>query len=203
MKPFNGYEEAEKSAKSTGSERLPVGAYVVKINAIRTEHTDWGDRFVLAFDIAEGEHTGFFQKQFDANDDENKKWKGRAFVYIPKDDGSEKDATTKKSFASWTTSFEKSNPGYKWDWDENKWVGKKVGLVFGETGTVIEGREVTFTEARFPVDAEKVRNGTAPTAKFKAKNGYQGTGSGSGSDEAFENAEFMKVAPGQKEVLPF
>ena len=204
MKPFKDYEEAEKSAKSTAGEKLPVGAYVVKINAIRTENTDWGNRFVLAFDIAEGEHAGFFKKQFEANDDEDKKWKGRVFVYIPKDDGSEKDKITKKSFASWTVSFEKSNPGYKWDWDENKWVGKLVGLVFGETGTVIEGREVTFTEARFPVEADKVRNGTAPTAKFKAKNGYVGTGTSGNTGEAFESAsEFMTVTPGQKEELPF
>ena len=97
--------------------------------------------------------------------------------------------------------FEKSNSGYSWDWDEKKLKNKVIGIVYGETGTVIEGKEVKFTEARFGVDAQLVRDGKAPSAKFKAKNGFGGNGSdgsGSGSSD-----EFMNVPAGQKEDIPF
>ena len=204
MKAFNNYDEAKKEAEKKPSEKLPAGAYVCKVQAVKYENTDWGDRIALAFDIVEGEFAGFFQKKFEADTSEDKKWKGRVNIFCPKDDGSEKDKITKKSFASWTAAFEESNPGYKWDWDEKKWKDKLVGIVFGETGSVIDGREVLFTEPRFPVSVQTVRDGKAPTAKFKAKNGYNGTGSGSGSGAASQEEinSFMKITGGS-EQLPF
>lgn len=200
MKPFNGYDDAKKAAETQASAKLPVGAYVCKVKQVRLEESENGNRIVVAFDIAEGEYKNFFQKQFDENTSEDKKWKGRTNIFIPKDDGSEKDSYTKKAFAGWTSSFEKSNNGYVWDWDETKWVDKLVGIVFGETGTVIEGKEVVYTEPRFAVEVEKVRDGKAPEAKFKAKNGYKGT---SASSAPISDTEFMTVPAGVREELPF
>lgn len=199
MKSFNDYDKAKKEAQASAMTKLPAGAYVCKIKDVRYETNDKGDRIVLAFDIAEGEYKDFFQKQFEANTSEDKKWKGKANIFVPKDDGSDKDAITKKSFASWTDSFEKSNNGYKWDWDENKWKNKLVGIVFGETGTNIEGKDIVYTEARFAVAADVVRSGKAPSAKFKARDGYKGTASASKPADD----EFMTIPAGQAEELPF
>ena len=199
MKSFNDYDKAKKEAQASAMTKLPAGAYVCKIKDVRYDTTDYGDRIVLAFDIAEGEYKDFFQKQFEANTSEDKKWKGKTNIFVPKDDGSEKDAYTKKSFASWTDSFEKSNTGYKWDWDENKWKNKLVGIVFGETGTNIEGKDIVYTEARFAVAADVVRSGKAPSAKFKARDGYKGTASASKPADD----EFMTIPAGQAEELPF
>lgn len=201
MKSFSGYDEAKKEAQATASAKLPVGAYVCKVQDVRLEEFDWGSRLVIAYDVIEGEFKDFFKKQFEENTSEDKKWKGKTAIYVPKDDGSEKDKITKKSFASWMDAFEKSNSGYSWDWDEKKLKNKVIGIVYGETGTVIEGKEVKFTEARFGVDAQLVRDGKAPSAKFKAKNGFGengSDGSGSGSSD-----EFMNVPAGQKEDIPF
>lgn len=158
------------------------------------------DMIRLQFDVAEGEHKGFFKAQYEANTNEDKKYKGNATVYVPTDDGSEKDGWTKRSFAGWTSAFEDSNSGYSWDWDEKKWKGKLIGIVFGETGTVINGKEIVYTEPRFAVAAQQVRDGKAPVAKFKSKNGYTGTASstsGSSSDG------FINIPDGQVEELPF
>lgn len=95
MKSFNGYDEARKQADVVGSAKLPAGAYVCKIKQVRYETTDNGDRIVVAFDVAEGEYKDFFQKQFDENTNEDKKWKGKTNIFVPKDDGSEKDGYTK------------------------------------------------------------------------------------------------------------
>lgn len=197
MKAFNNYDEVKKAADAAGAAKLPAGAYVCKIKQVRYEPNEKGDRVVLAFDIFDGEQKDFFQKQFESNTNEDKKWKGRVDIWVPKDDGTEQDAKTKKSFASWISSFEKSNNGFKWDWDERKLTDKLVGIVFGEIGTVIEGKEIVYVAPRFPVEVERVRSGNAPKANFYAKNGYTGNGSNSNAEPDF--AKF----PAGKEELPF
>lgn len=202
MKAFNGFEAAQEAAKRMSGERLPVGAYVCQIKNVQyvEGEDDKSDRIDILFDIAEGDHKDFFKNQYENNTAEDKKWKGRKSIYVPKDDGSEKDEWTKNTFAKWTNAFEDSNAKYKWDWKEEKWKGLMVGIVFGETGTVIDGKEITYTEARFATSIEKVRNGSAPAAKFVMKNGYTGSqknNSGAGSDD------FMKIPDGSTEEIPF
>lgn len=198
MKQFSNFDEAKKSAQSVASAKLPAGAYVCKVMSVKYEEFDWGDVIAIAFDIVEGEQKDFFKNQYDSNTAEDKKWKGSARINVPKDDGSEQDGWTKRTFAGWVNSFEQSNPGYSWDWDEKKWKGKLVGIVFGETGTVIDGKDILFTEARFAVPVDDVRSGKAPEAKFKAKKGY-----GKGAASKVDTNGFIAVPEGVDEELPF
>lgn len=203
MQKFGGYDDAKKQAQASGTSKLSAGGYVCKVIGVKYTKGEEGksDFIEIQFEIAEGEYKGFFQKQYEANTNEDKKYKGRTKIYIPTDDGSEKDGWTKKTFAGWTNAFEESNEGYLWDWDEKKWKNKLIGIVFGETGTVISGRDVVYTEARFAVSAEKIRSGNYPAAKFKAKNGYpsEGGSASSGSD----NNGFLNIPEGAVEDLPF
>jgi len=203
MQKFGGYDDAKKQAQASGTSKLPAGGYVCKVIGVKYTKGEEGksDFIEIQFEIAEGEYKGFFQKQYEANTNEDKKYKGRTKIYIPTDDGSEKDGWTKKTFAGWTNAFEESNEGYLWDWDEKKWKNKLIGIVFGETGTVINGRDVVYTEARFAVSAEKIRSGNYPAAKFKAKNGYpsEGGSASAGSD----NNGFLNIPEGAVEDLPF
>lgn len=203
MKAFNGYDDARRTVNYS-YEVLPEGAYTCIIKGVKFEEgkaaangNKYSDRLIVLFDIAEGEFQDFFRNQYDHNSSENKKYKGRTVVYIPKDDGTKEDNWTKNDFAKWTYALEESNSGYIWDWDESKWKDKLVGIVFGRTGTVIDGKEVVFTEARFPVTVSTVRSGDAPQAKFKAKNGYGGQSSTSGA------TDFMNIPEGIIEDLPF
>lgn len=203
MKQFNGFAEAQEAAKYSGSERLPVGAYECQIKNVQyvTGENGNSDRIDVLFDIAAGDYKDFFKKKYDADESEDKKWKGRKSIYVPTDDGSERDGWTKNTFAKWTNAFEDSNNGYKWDWKEEKWKGLKVGIVFGETGIVIEGREILYTEPRFAVSIDKVRDGSAPKAKFVAKNGYTGTKQNTSNNAGSE--DFMKIPEGKDEEIPF
>lgn len=198
MKKFNNYDDAKKQAQSSGSMKLPAGAYVCKVMGVRYEEgTDgYSDKLILQFDISEGEQKDFFKKQYEANTNEDKKWKGSVRIYVPNDDGSEKDGWTKRTFAGWIDAIEKSNDGYSWGWDEKTLKNKILGIVFGETGTVIDGRNVVYTEARFGVSADKVRSGNAPTAKFKVKNGYS-------TAPATSKDDFMSIPEGVEEEIPF
>lgn len=203
MKAFSGYEEAKKSASFSNNEKLPSGAYVVKVMAVKYEEGKNGasDRIAVQFDITEGEFKDFYKKQYEANQNDEKRWKGSTRIYVPKDDGTERDGWTKNAFAKWTSSFEKSNLGYTWDWDEKKWKNKTIGLVFREVGNVIDGKAVRYTEVAFPVDADSVRNGSAPSAKFKEKNGYiEGMEK---QNKTKPNDEFMAIAEDAPEAIPF
>lgn len=201
MKQFNGYSEAKEAAQYTGGMKLPAGGYVCKVMAVRYEENSWGDRIILQFDIVEGEQKEFFKKQYEANTQEDKKWKGIARINIPKDDGTEQDGWTKNNFARWTNAFEESNSGYTWDWYENKWKDKLVGIVFGETGTVIDGKEVVFTEARSADSVQNIRDGKFYEQKFKAKNGWTGTKTNNATTG--KETDFMSIADGAEEEIPF
>ena len=196
MKKFSNYDDAKKAAQNTGGAKLPAGAYVCKIMGVRYEEGQDGksDVLVLQFDITEGDQKDFFKKQYEANTADDKKWKGSIRIYVPTDDGSEKDSWTKRSFAGWIDAVEKSNSGYSWAWDENTLKNKSIGIVFGETGTVINGKNVVYTEARFGVDVEKVRSGKAPEAKFKTRNGYSAKP---------QEDDFMTVPDNSAEEIPF
>lgn len=63
MKEFKNFDEAKKNAEYTGTEQIPVGAYVAKIMGVRYENGQNGnsDRIVIQFDIAEGEQKDFLR----------------------------------------------------------------------------------------------------------------------------------------------
>ena len=125
-KPHNWNEVQEFSDRP----KLPLGAYVCRVLKATIQPTDYGDQLCIGFDISEGEYNGFFRKDFDANTNKDKKWRGVLRQWLPKDDGSEKDETTKRAFKGFVTSFERSNNGYQFDWNEASLVGKSVGIMF-------------------------------------------------------------------------
>ena len=165
-------------------QKLPLGAYVCKVKKAAVQANEFGEQLCIVFDIVEGEFSGFFNDDFKNNNSENKKWKGVLRMLIPKDDGSEKDEWTKRSFKGMVTAFEKSNPGYKWNWDEASLTGKLIGILFrneeweydGKTGwTVRPFRAIS-------VDSVRSEDFTLPNDKpLKNKNtsGYSVGGFGS------------------------
>lgn len=204
MKQFNGFEDAQKSARYTGGAKLPKGAYVAKIMNVRYEKGENGasSRIIVQFDIAEGEYKDFFKKAYDADTSEDKKWKGKATIYEPTDDGSDKDKWTKNKFAKWTNAFEDSNKGYSWDWDENKWKGLLVGLNYRNTKKMIEGRPCIYTEVAYPLEVETVRSGKAPEAKDYIADNYKEDASASNAASS-SGDDFMNVPAGVDAEIPF
>lgn len=175
MKQFSNFDKAKENARQMGgtSAQLPEGGYVAKIMGVRYEEGQNGnsDKILIQYDISEGEYKDFFKKAYEENTRDDKKWKGKATIYYPKDDGSEKDQWTKNAFAKWINAFEDSNNGYSWDWDENKWKGLSIGLIYGSVSTMIEGKAILYTEARFPASVEDIRSGNYKIPKLKEKAG--------------------------------
>lgn len=167
QKPRN-YDEVQVFE---AQEKLPVGGYVLKIIKTKIETYDWGQVLVLAFDITEGDYAGFYQKNFDAQQND-KKWKGTHRINLPKNDGSEKDEWSIKTLKSRITAVEASNDGYVWNWDENSLVGKQVGGLFGNKEYEMDGKRGFYTDCRAFCSVERIRTGnfTIPSDKLLNSN---------------------------------
>lgn len=153
-KPNNWNEVQEY----TDRQKLPLGAYVCKVKQCKVADTNFGSQLAILFDISEGEYAGYFQKDYEGNTAQDKKWRGLLRVWLPKDDGSENDEMTKRSFKGMTTSFEKSNPGYRWDWNENSLVGKTIGVLFRNEEWEYNGKSGWAVRPFRAISADTVRN---------------------------------------------
>ena len=147
---------------------LPLGAYVCKVKQVRVQDNSYGSQLALLFDIAEGEHAGYYNQDFKANSDPNKKWCGVLRVWLPKDDGSEKDELTTRIFKGFANAFERSNPGYRWDWNENSLVGKTIGIMYrNEEWKNREGKYIWSVNPFKAISADTVREGSYTLPKDK------------------------------------
>lgn len=163
MKQFSNFE----AKKATGRETLPAGAYIAKILDAREVSYDWGTIVLLSFDITEGQYKDFFAKDYKNQDREDKKWRGIFRMREPLDDGSENDRWTKRNFQNSIWAIQESNPGYYFDWDESKFVGKSVGVLFRNREWEMNGNTGWTTECCALTSVEDVRNGTYRQPKDK------------------------------------
>lgn len=150
--------------------KLPVGAYICKIKKAVPQNNSYGNQLAVLFDISEGEYKDFYSNEFKTNSAEDKKYKGVLKVWLPTDDGSDKDKITISKFKGFTKSVEDSNPGYSWNWDENSLKGKSVGILFrneewefnGKTGFVARPFIALSTgrveSGNFTIPADKLLN---------------------------------------------
>lgn len=166
MRPVEGYNEAQ--AFTGEGMQLPAGLYVCQIKMAIEEVREGKRMIAIAYDIAEGEHKGFFQKKYDANTDAKKKWPG---IHRQMMEGG-----SLPFFKGLMTSIEESNPGYHWNWDENTLKGKKFGAVMGrEEFLMQDGQKKMATKIRFIRSVDALKNATIPEDKLLPDNqtGYQ------------------------------
>ena len=112
-------------------QQLPAGGYVCKIvGAVAGKSRAGNQQIVLALEIAEGEHAGYFSDAFEHRKQYNPDatWP-HSGCYYQRTQG---DFNALGRFKGMITLIEHENPGYTWDWNEKSLIGKKVGAVFGE-----------------------------------------------------------------------
>lgn len=196
MKPLNGYEKAQAIVEQ---ERLPVGGYLLGIIDAKVTEGEYGQTLVLAFDIALGEYANFYQKNFNQQSGEDKKWKGVYRLRVPKEDGTEADNWAMRRFKTVMKNIEESNPGYHWNWDEKTLKGKSIGGLFNNKEYEIDGRRGFYTNCHSLVPVEKIksRNFTIP-ADTLLKNSNNNTATHSPVGDGF-----MNVPEGIAEEVPF
>ena len=163
MKQFSGY----KAEAPVRREKLPAGGYVARIMNAREQEYSWGSVLLISFDIAEGEHKDFFANDYRGQQQEDKKWRGTYRLRVPKDDGSEQDAWSKRSFCNAMWAVEASNSGYHWDWNESGLKGKLVGVLFRNKEWEMNGNTGWTTECCALTDADSIRENRYTMPKDK------------------------------------
>ena len=122
-----GYDEAPAYTGEFAT--LPAGLYVCEILGVKQEEYNGHSRFVMQFDIAEGDQKGFYQEQYNAEKQMNQeaKYKG-----IHRQNMEERGLPF---FKGLMTSVERSNQGFHFPWgvkgNEKTLVGKRFGAVMG------------------------------------------------------------------------
>lgn len=168
----------QKAEKSVSNQPLPAGGYVAKIKSAKIEDYSWGSVVVVAFDIAEGDFAGFFKKQFDANPNEDKKWKGTYRLTVP-DESSQYFESNRKTFNNFIYALEDSNDGYHYDCDEKKFKNKLIGVLFRNREWEMNGNSGWTTECGAVTDITAIRDGSYKPLKDKPLNNSAPASSGS------------------------
>lgn len=157
---MKSYEGFNNEAPAQRAHMLPAGAYVAAIKAVKIDGAEPDQRLVLRLEITEGEWAGYFTKRYqhDSGGRFEAKYKGDYYLQIPN------KANPRRQHYDWDVNafnaaiynITASNPGFAWDWDETKLVGKIVG---------INVRQGTYNGAPYTrigrlEDANAVRAGT-------------------------------------------
>lgn len=146
-------------------EQLELGGHEIVIKAAYEYTGQTGNTSLrIEVDIAGNDkQAGFYQKQYDNNMTVDRKWPNGACKYI----SLKEDENCVALFKGFTTAVEKSNLGYKWNFDETTLVGKKICGVFGleefekQDGTI--GTAVKLTQFR---SLDKLKDVQVPKVKL-------------------------------------
>lgn len=150
--------EGYKAEKMTGSEPLPAGGYVAKIEKAEVAEYSWGTVLVLMIDIAEGEYKDFFRRKYKADTNEDKRWKGTFRLNIPSEK-SKYPESDRRIFNNFIYAIEAGNPGYTWDWNEAKLKNLLLGVLYRDREWAMNGRTGWTTECAACTDVESIRAG--------------------------------------------
>ena len=141
---------------------LPPGVYCCRITnaeATKSQNTN-KEMLVLTLDVASGEHKGIFASS---------QYPPMYRQLTGNDDGDEKKQSF---FKGLITAIEKSNDGYKWDWNPAGLVGKLLAVAFGEEEYLNkDGALATSVKPRFVRSTQQMREGTIEVPALKKLNG--------------------------------
>lgn len=124
MERLNGWE----NASSFGDfKSLKAGVYKCEIKGAEELTSTNGKKFIkVSIDIAEGEFKNYFAEKYEKDTRPDKKWSGIWNIF---EEGYEPGSVNTK-LKGLITSVERSNPGFIWDWNEQKLTNKVLGIVF-------------------------------------------------------------------------
>ena len=136
MQKYNDWDKIQAASGET--QTLPAGNYICKIMSAKIVRYDGKngkfDKLEISVDIDEGEFKGFYANDYRSQAQwGDQKWKGCLRPYCPTNEDSDQARRTAAIFKGIIEAIESSNPGYKWDWDEETLKGKKVGVRFRNT----------------------------------------------------------------------
>lgn len=166
MRQYSGYDP---KLSGGAREKLPAGGYVARIMSAHIDPSNYGDRLVIEFDIAEGEYAGFFQRDYEQskNSQYGQKWRGVYRATVPDDSGTEDDFFRKSVMNNVIAAIQESNQTYTWNWDERTLRGLVIGVLFRDKEWENNGRSGWTTECCRLTSADIIRDGSFEIPKPK------------------------------------
>lgn len=188
MNKPNNYD----NTRTESFERIAVGPHVAIIKAVDEQKSKTGkDMIVVSIDFAKNDQqAGYFTREFDNDQREEKKWPFQATQYILVNTP---EGNTSRSFKSFCTSFENSN-NVEIVWGEafcKQFKGKKIGVMYGEVEEEYNGQTNIKPRIRWFFDVHKIDEQVTPSTKYLEK------------QAAPQGDEWMNVPETGKEELPF
>jgi hypothetical protein len=142
---FNDFKPTQQTGER---QTLPAGVYEGHIIAAKVDTNNGGQTLIIQVEIDKGEYAGFFRKQYEAAQGGQfpAKYKGVLRVQLPDGVDPQHDGWRQHQLEGVVWALEDGNPGYHWDWDENKLKGLRVGLNVRERDYYYQGKSGTTTE---------------------------------------------------------
>lgn len=170
MKPIANWNDIPAETDGMRS-KLQPGGYVVEITGITNDPKK--EYLKVVYDIAEGPEAGRYSDDWGTNSEHDY---AHSFYRSYK----EKALGMFKGFIQ---TVEASNPGYTWDWHEDKLPGKLIGIVLGNEEYMSNRGEIaTRLTVRSVTTPEKIRAGeyiVPDTKRYKPKDGETAVASAS------------------------
>lgn len=200
MEKPNNYENTQIQGEFTPIE---LGGHIMEIKEVLEMKSRTGKNMLkVSFDFASQDvQPEYFLNQFRDDIRPEKKWPNAGTVYIVTED---QEGNCSKSFKTFTTSVEKSNPGFSVQWGANFapcFKGKLVGGVFGVVHDYYNNKCIKKRQLRWFRSVDGVKEVDIPkefeTDAFKNRNQNTDPLAAIGTDD------FMKIPDGIDEELPF
>lgn len=138
-----------KPSQPTGERMsLPAGIYEAHVIQAKVEERDDMKALLIYVEIDKGEYAGFYRKQYDSQQGSqfNVRYKGIYRIQLPDGQSEEHDNWRQHQLEAFVWAMEDGNPGYKWNWDEDKLKGLKCGLNVRERDYYVNQKLGTTTE---------------------------------------------------------
>ena len=193
-------------------ERIKLGGHYLVVKQVEETHSKAGKPMIIvSFDTATNDsQPDFFLKAFRSDIRPNKKWPNGGIAYIVTED---KDGNCSRNFKAFTTSVEKSNPGFTVQWGDGFsacFKNKFVGGIFGEELSVYQkeegGRQVLKesrqNKLRWFCANDKVAEAKIPEPTETDEH-KSWVSSGGRTNAPVDADGFMNIPDGIDEELPF
>lgn len=199
MQKPNNYEKVQAAGEFTPIE---LGGHVLVIKQVEELTSKTGKPMIkVSFDTADNDkQPHYFADQFRNDIRPDKKWPNNGTVYIMRDD---MDGNCSKSFKTFTTSVEKSNPGFQIVWGDQFcqcFKNKMVGGVFGVIHDAYNGREINKRQLRWFRSADKIEEADIPNEIETEEHKRLAFSAGTAPTDS---NGFMNITDGIDEELPF
>lgn len=197
MQKPTGYDETPVQ----GSYEAPeVGGHYLIIKKVEERVSQTGKAMIaVMFDFNRmDKQAGLFMKTFEEDIRPDKKWPYAGSKYIMVNDYQDPSKTS-KSFKTFITCIEKSNPGFITTWGDNwgaQFKDKAVGAVYGKVESEYNGKRNMRSELRWFCSTDAVANASIPEPKML-------TSSNPAPNADAANEGFLQVPDVDTDEVPF